>query len=128
MHKMFSIAEGQTKVINGKSENKSYLLQILHTKAIAALTQFCDFWVKILWKALIVRKSSAFGLALDFIIIPKWLEPVCVKKDSAFSFNQQLKEKTSLQDDRFITGKDTIITLESRSFFINSLKFKWNFI
>ena len=45
MHKMFSIAEVQTKVINCNSANKSYLLQILHTKAIAALTQFCDFLI-----------------------------------------------------------------------------------
>ena len=92
---MFSIAEVQTLVICCNSANKTCLLQAVHTKAIAALTQFYDFWVKILWKALIVRKSSAFGLALDFIIIPKWLEPVCVKKDSASSFNRQLKEKTS---------------------------------
>ena len=43
MHKMFSIAEVQTKVINCNSANKSCLLQVVHTKAIAALTQFCDF-------------------------------------------------------------------------------------
>ena len=34
----FSIAEVQTKVINCHSANKSCLLQIVHTKAIAALT------------------------------------------------------------------------------------------
>ena len=43
VHKMFSVAEVQTKVINCNSENKSCLLQVVHTKAIAALTQFCDF-------------------------------------------------------------------------------------
>jgi len=40
---MFSTAEGQTKVINCNSANKSFLLQVVHTKAIAALTQFSDF-------------------------------------------------------------------------------------
>ena len=41
--KMFSIAVVQTKVISCNSANKSCLLQVVHTKAIAALTQFCDF-------------------------------------------------------------------------------------
>ena len=41
---MFSIAEVQTKVINCNSANKSCLLQVVHTKAIAALTQFCAFF------------------------------------------------------------------------------------
>ena len=40
---MFSIAVVQTKVISCNSANKSCLLQVVHTKAIAALTQFCDF-------------------------------------------------------------------------------------
>ena len=40
---MFSIAEVQTKAINCSSANKSCLLQVVHTKAIAALPQFCDF-------------------------------------------------------------------------------------
>ena len=44
MHKIFSVAEGQTIVINCNSANKSCLLQVVHTKAIAALTQFCDFF------------------------------------------------------------------------------------
>ena len=52
MQKMFSIAEVQTKVIFCNSDkkvifcnsaNESCLLQVVHTKAIAALTQFCDF-------------------------------------------------------------------------------------
>ena len=41
---MLSIAVVQTKVINYKSANKSCFLQDVHTKAIAALTQFCDFY------------------------------------------------------------------------------------
>ena len=41
--KMFSIAVVQTKIISCNSANKSCLLQVVHTKAIAALTQFCDF-------------------------------------------------------------------------------------
>ena len=41
---MFSIAVVQTKVISCNSANKSCLLQVVHTKAIAALTQFCDFY------------------------------------------------------------------------------------
>ena len=40
---MFSIAEVQPKVINCYSAIKSCLLQVMHTKAIAALTQFFDF-------------------------------------------------------------------------------------
>ena len=43
LHKMFSIAEVKTKAINCSSANKSCLLQVVHTKAIADLTQFCDF-------------------------------------------------------------------------------------
>ena len=42
--KMMSIAVVQTKVISFNSVNKSCLLQALQTKAIAALTQFCDFF------------------------------------------------------------------------------------
>ena len=42
---MLSIAVVQTKVISCNSANKSCLLQVVHTKAIAALTQFCDFLV-----------------------------------------------------------------------------------
>ena len=34
----------QTKVINCNIANKSCLLQLVHTKAIAASTQFCDFY------------------------------------------------------------------------------------
>ena len=41
---MFSIVVVQTKVISCNSANKSCLLQVVHTKAIAALTQFCDFF------------------------------------------------------------------------------------
>ena len=33
----------KTKVINCNSANKSCLVHVVHTKAIAALTQFCDF-------------------------------------------------------------------------------------
>ena len=44
MHKKFSIKIVHTKVINCKSASKSFLLQVVHTKAIAALTQFCDFF------------------------------------------------------------------------------------
>ena len=38
---MFSVAEVQTKVI----DCNSCLLQVVHTKVIAALTQFCDFFI-----------------------------------------------------------------------------------
>ena len=40
---MFLIAVVQTKVIKCGSADKSCLLQVVHTKAITALTQFCDF-------------------------------------------------------------------------------------
>ena len=40
-----SIAVVQTKDISCNSANKSCLLQVVHTKAIAALTQFCDFFI-----------------------------------------------------------------------------------
>ena len=36
----------QTKVISCNSANKSCIFQVVHTKAIAALTQFCDFLKK----------------------------------------------------------------------------------
>ena len=42
---MFSIAVVQTKPISCNSANKSCLLQLVHTKAIAASTQFCDFYI-----------------------------------------------------------------------------------
>ena len=45
--KMFSIAVVQTKVISCNSAKKNCLLQVVHTKAIAALTQFCDFFTNI---------------------------------------------------------------------------------
>ena len=45
---MCLIAVVQTKVISCNSANKSCLLQVVHTKAIAALTQFCDF-LKVNW-------------------------------------------------------------------------------
>ena len=44
---MFSIAVVQTKVICCNSANNSCLLQVMHTKAITALTQFCDFYIMI---------------------------------------------------------------------------------
>ena len=40
---MFAFAVVQTKVISCNSANKSCLLQVVHTKAITALTQFYDF-------------------------------------------------------------------------------------
>ena len=43
--KMFSIAVVQIKVISCNSANKSCLLQVLQTKAIAALAQFCNFLI-----------------------------------------------------------------------------------
>ena len=41
--KKLSNAVMQTNVINCNIANKSCLLQLVHTKAIAASTQFCDF-------------------------------------------------------------------------------------
>ena len=41
---MFLIALVQTKAISCNSANKSCLLEVVHTKAIVALTQFCDFF------------------------------------------------------------------------------------
>ena len=41
--KKLSNAVMQTKVINCNIANKSCLLQLVHTKAIAASTQSCDF-------------------------------------------------------------------------------------
>ena len=41
---MFSIAVVQTKVISCNSANKSFIWQEVHTKAIASLMQFCDFY------------------------------------------------------------------------------------
>ena len=42
---LFSIAVVKTKVISSNSANKSCLLQVVHTKAIAALTQFLDYFL-----------------------------------------------------------------------------------
>ena len=42
--KKLSNAVVQTKVINCNIANKSCLLQLVHTKAIAALAQFCNFY------------------------------------------------------------------------------------
>ena len=42
MHSMLSIAVVQTKVITCNSTNKIRLLQVVHTKVIAASTQFCN--------------------------------------------------------------------------------------
>ena len=44
VHAMFSLAKLQTKVINCNSANKSCLLQVVHTKAISALMQCCNFF------------------------------------------------------------------------------------
>ena len=43
--KMFFIALVQTKAISCNSANKSFLMEVVHTKAISALTQFCDFFI-----------------------------------------------------------------------------------
>ena len=42
---MFLIEVVQTKVISCNSANKSFIWQEVHTKAIAALTQFCDLFI-----------------------------------------------------------------------------------
>ena len=44
VRKILSNAVMQTKVINCNIANKSCFLQLVHTKAIAASTQFCDFF------------------------------------------------------------------------------------
>ena len=54
---LFSIAEVQTKVINCNSANKSCLLQVVHTKIIAALTQFCDFLFFVISDSIIAYSS-----------------------------------------------------------------------
>ena len=54
--KMFSNAEGQAKVINCNSANKSCLLQDVHTKAIAASTHFCDFFYSTITRILQLYK------------------------------------------------------------------------
>ena len=41
---MFAFAFVQTKVISCNSANKNCLFQVMNTKAIAALMQFCDFY------------------------------------------------------------------------------------
>ena len=58
------IAVVHTKVINCKSVSKSCLLQVVNTKAIAALTQFCDFWtiIQTLWKPKLALNSTSTQL------------------------------------------------------------------
>ena len=65
---MFSIAEVQTLVICCNSANKSCLLQVVHTKAIAALTQFCDFF-----HSIVNSDVMCAELRLDFIIYPTFM-------------------------------------------------------
>ena len=53
VHKMISITEVQTKVINCNSANKSCLLQVVHTKGIAAQLKrnfaiFSDLLIQVL--------------------------------------------------------------------------------
>ena len=43
--KKLSNAVVRTKVINCNSANKSCLLQVVHTKVITVLTQFCDYYL-----------------------------------------------------------------------------------
>ena len=69
---MFSIAEMQTKVIFCNIANKSCLLQVVHTKAIAALTQFCDFCTSSSW-TLLVR--SAYIMNPMTISVKVYAEP-----------------------------------------------------
>ena len=68
--KMFSIAVVQTKVISCNSANKSFIWQEVHTKAIAALTQFCDFFcVTLFWVVLWVYKRNWFKIFFPLEII-----------------------------------------------------------
>ena len=53
-----SIAVVQTKVINCNGVSKSCLLQAMHTKAIAALIQFCNFLATYRQQ---IRKMSGFA-------------------------------------------------------------------
>ena len=55
----------QTKVIFCNSANKSCLLQVVHTKAIAALTQFCDFFSL----CCILAENVAFTTLNDFLVL-----------------------------------------------------------
>ena len=57
----------QTKVINCNIANKSCLLQPVHTKAIAASTQFCDFSI--------MRWISAVATLELLLFISDWTEP-----------------------------------------------------
>ena len=66
---MFSIAEGQAKVINCNSANKSCLLQVVHTKAITALTQFCDYFYRQL-KERLLSVALIVCLALAIFYFP----------------------------------------------------------
>ena len=61
LDKMFSIAGVQTKANHCISSNNSRLLQIMHTKAIIALKQFCDLFLFFL------RKPIFFKLRLLFL-------------------------------------------------------------
>ena len=56
---MFALAVVQTKVISCNGANKSCLLQVMQTKAIAALTQFCD------WEKPNVSKKDALEAPSD---------------------------------------------------------------
>ena len=61
VQKIFSIAEAQTIGIFCNSRNKGCRLQVVQTKAIAALTQFCDFLGLLIWQNKMFAKLSPIG-------------------------------------------------------------------
>ena len=88
---MFSFAEVQTKAINCISANKSCLLRVVHTKAIAALTQFCDFFnlkflkLQIFSISKILLKPISIHPKITSEIIQIWKKSQnCVKAAIAF--------------------------------------------
>ena len=55
----------QTKVINCNIANKSCLLQLVHTKAIAASMQFCDFSINAQLKSELWKKTKCLNEKID---------------------------------------------------------------
>ena len=108
---MFSNAVVQTKVINCNSAKKSCLLQVVHTKAIAALTQFRDFFF-LAGNGNEFNCPSQCGLyAPEDIKGPKFHEkctsmeegPVC-KKEFKIKGRKKKKKKSN---QRIVGGKES---------------------
>ena len=136
---MFSIAEVHTKVINYNSA-KSCLLQVVHIKAIAALTQFCNFYMMI-YSGILKRFSllrylslqyekmllfNALYYNLDYIYII--FKVVAAKFISYKSLKMIFDKKQSLRLSLLLQKKQNGIIFNILFYVIFSLSFKLTYL